>query len=100
MQVSNSSVARWKLEQNILGQADLKDLKAVEIGAKQYDKERGSFLVGTTLNGQIVLCSFDLVEYHRWKIYIWMFFRCSWSIDHFVTLNEHNRHCGCTRLVL
>ena len=43
MQVLNSSVARpWKLEQNTSGQASrqaLRASKAMEIGAKQYDKE-------------------------------------------------------------
>ena len=58
------------------------------------------FRRGTIVNGQIVVCSFDLTEYHLWKIYFWMFFDALWSIDHFMTLNEHNRHCGCTRLVL
>ena len=47
MQVLNSSVARpWKLEQNTSGQADeagLEGLKAMEIGAKQYDKEGALF---------------------------------------------------------
>ena len=45
-------------------------------------------------------CSFDLTEYHLWKVYFWMFLDALWSKDHFMTLNEHNRHCGCTRLVL
>ena len=46
MQVLNSSVARpWKLEQNTSGQASagLEGLKAMEIGAKQYDKEGALF---------------------------------------------------------
>ena len=50
MQVSNSSVARpWKFKQNTSGQASTqaarqasKDLKLMEIEAKQYDKE-GTF---------------------------------------------------------
>ena len=47
MQVLNSSVASpWKLEQNTSGQASrqtFEGLKAMEIGAKQYDKEGALF---------------------------------------------------------
>ena len=44
MQVSNSSVARWKLEQNPSGQASRQASRqasgaSMEIEAKQYDKE-------------------------------------------------------------
>ena len=49
------------------------------------------------MNGQIVVCSFDLTEYHLWKIYFWTFLDDRCFIEHLVTLNEHNRHCGCTR---
>ena len=58
------------------------------------------FQCGTIVNGQILVCSFDLAEYHLWKIYIWMFLNDLCFIEHLMTLNEDNRHCGCTRLVL
>ena len=58
------------------------------------------FRRGTIVNGQIVVCSFDLTEYRLCKIYFWMFFNALCFIDHLMTLNEHHRHCGCTRLVL
>ena len=52
----------------------MKALEGKKIDFTKYRLWTSLFRRGTIVSGQIVVCSFDLTEYHLWKIYFWMFF--------------------------